>query len=1043
MISFFTKHPTAANLLMAMLLIMGLVAIPTLQRETFPNFIVPLVNISIAYPGATAGEVEEAVIQRVEDAVDGVAYVKEVTAKAQEGVGVITVEAEEDADFQAFLGEVKTQIEAINDFPDQVEEPIIETSGDKQQVVSIAVTGDLNETDLKAYSEMVKDRLQQLPDISLVSISGFSDHQLRIEVPTARLLSLGLSPSQLADRVAGQSLDMAAGTMETDERNLVVRLMEERRRPEALRNLVIAGNRDGGEVRLGDIATISDRFDLDEAKVLFNGRRAAMLKIEKTTNQDALTIYDRVTQFVETEQAQAPHGVTLTITRDLTSISRDRLQMLIKNAWQGLLLVFFTLWLFFNWRLSFWVTMGLPVSFLGAFFILPQIGMTINMITMVGLLLALGLLMDDAIVIAENVATHLRKGENAMESVINGVSEVKAGVISSFITTIAVFGPITMLSGNLGKVLRVMPIVLIVVIFVSLIEAFLILPNHLAHSMSHPNALKVPPWRQRFDAGFERLREKVVGRLVDRAIHYRYLTLGLVIAVFVGSLAMFAGGILKFQAFPSIDGEVLEARVLLPQGTPLKKTEAVVAKLVDAIKAINEEDKAVQPDGQNLVKHINVQYNQNADAGVSGTHVATVSLDLLHAETRVGTLNELKDRWRAKTGEPADVLQINYTEPNLGPAGNPIEIQIAGEDLDRMKAASHQLQSFLDTFVGVADLKDDLKPGKPELQVRLKEGTYGLGITAASVAEQLRTAYFGRTAREIQVNQETYEIDVRLDQEDRNSITDLESFYVTLPNGRQTQLTAIAEVSMEGRGYGRINRMNGRRSLTITGDVDTDKANVAELMRTLKSAFLPQFKADYPDLTMKIKGESEESGDTGSSLMRGMILGLTAVFVLLSFQFESYREPLIVMSAIPLSLVGAIWGHLLMGYPFTMPSALGFVSLMGVVVNDSILLVTFIKNRRAEGQDIIEAARGAARDRFRAVLLTSLTTIAGLMPLLTETSMQAQIMIPLAISLIFGMAASTVLVLVVVPTLFTIVYRNEPAPAPETPMPMPTPNPTT
>ncbi len=1031
MINFFTKHPTAANLMMVMFLIMGLVAIPTLQRETFPNFVVPLVNISIAYPGATAGEVEEAVIQRVEDAVDGVAYVKEVTGKAQEGVGVITVEAEEDADFQAFLGEVKTQIEAINDFPDLVEEPIIETSGDKQQVISIAVTADLSETELKAYSESLKDRLQQLPDISLVSISGFSDHQLRIEVPTARLQALGLSPSQLADRIAGQSIDMATGTLETDERNLVVRLLEERRRPSELRDLVIAGNREGAEVRLGDIATITDRFDLDEAKVLFNDRRAAMITIQKTTNQDALTIYDRVTEFVAQEQTQAPHGVTLTLTRDLTSISRDRLQMLLKNAWQGLLLVFFTLWLFFDRRLSFWVTMGLPVSFLGAFFILPLIGMTINMITMVGLLLALGLLMDDAIVIAENVATHLRKGENPVESVINGVSEVKAGVISSFITTVAVFGPITMLSGNLGKVLRVMPIVLIVVIFVSLIEAFFILPNHLAHTMSAPGALEIPPWRARFNAGFERLREAVVGRTVDLAIRYRYLTLGSVVAVFLISLAMFAGGVLKFQAFPSIDGEVLEARVLLPQGTPLQQTEAVVTQLVDAIKAINEEDKKRQPGGADLVRNINVQYNQNADAGVGGTHVATVSLDLLEAETRVGTLAALKDRWRERTGEVADVLQINFTEPNLGPAGNPIELRISGPDLDRMKAAAHDIKTYLDGFVGVADLKDDLKPGKPELQIRLREGTYGLGISAAAIAEQLRTAYFGRTAREIQVNNETYEIDVRLDHNDRNSIEDLESFYVSLPNGRQTQLAAIADIQSHGRGYGRINRVDGRRGVTITGDVDTDKANVAELMGTLKREFLPQFSEQYPDLSLTIKGESEESGDTGASLMRGMVLGLTAVFILLSFQFESYTEPLIVMSAVPLSLIGAIWGHLLMGYPFTMPSALGFVSLMGVVVNDSILLVTFIKNRRAEGESLIDAARGASRDRFRAVLLTSLTTVAGLLPLLLETSLQAQIMIPLAISLIFGMSAATVLVLVVVPTLFTIFYRDQPQTTPE------------
>jgi len=1015
-IKLFAAHPTAANLLMILFLALGIAALPDLEKETFPDFADLEVVVTVPYPGATAAEVEEAICRRIEDAVDGISFIDEVIAEARENLARVTVTMVKGADFQGFMGDVKTEVEAIDDFPDLAETPVISSRGDKQQVVSIAVSGEMPVTELKDYSEDLKDRLQRLDEVSLVRLQGFSERQIRIEVPAERLAGLGLSPASLASRIANQSLNLPAGALETEAGTLVVRLEEERRNPSGFESLVVAAGPSGAEVRLGEIAEITERFETDETKIELSGRRAAMLVIEKTADQDALEVHDAVSDFLAGERKRVP-GIELELTRDLTSITRDRLEMLAKNAWQGLLLVFFTLWLFFSIRMAFWVTMGLPVSFLGAFFLFPILGVSVNMITMVGLLLALGLLMDDAIVIAENVATHIKRGENVLQSVAAGVGEVKYGVLSSFLTTVAVFGPITMLDGNIGQILRVMPVVLILVLAVSLVEAFLILPNHLSHSLGHgkQHASRFRVW---FDDRLDRFRERVLGRIVDWAVAHHAFTVALTIAVFLISLAMLAGGVLKFQAFPSIDGDVIEARLQMPQGTPLARTERLVDRIEAAIREVGAEMADRQPEGMDLIRNIITQYDTNPTTGERGAHVADISIDLLEAERREGTVDEILSRWREKVGAPTDVVSLIFTEPALGPTGYAIEIRLIGEDLDQLKAASRSLQSWLDSFVGVRDLQDDLHPGKPEVGVRVREGALSQGLSSAELARQLRGAYQGMVAREIQVGDAAYEIEVRLPPTDRDAMSDLQTFHVSLPGGESAPLETVARIVPADRGFGSIIRIDGRRTVTVRGDVDTRSANVNELIAALEREFVPRLAVDFPGIDWSVEGESAEAAETAGSLGRGFLFGLLAIFLILSFQFRGFREPLIVMAAIPASLIGVIWGHLLLGYPLTMPSMMGFVSLMGVVVNNSILLVTFIRNHLADGAAAHEALAGASRDRFRAILLTTLTTVAGLLPLLAEQSLQAQILIPLAISLIFGLLTSTVLVLIVIPCLF-------------------------
>jgi len=1018
MIRFFAAHPTASNLLMLFLMVIGLTSLPKLKRETFPDFTPGEIQITVPYPGASPEDIEESVCLLIENAIDGINDVEEVRCQAMENSAVAVAKMTDSGDFQRFLDDVKTEVEAIDDFPDQAEAPIIRQLSRTDAVASIAVTGPMSVTDLKAYAEQLKARLLLYPHISQVSIAGFSQHQFQVRVSNRALLQYGLSVSDLAQVIEQQSLNLPAGSIESQDRDYLIRFMDQRRSPRELADLVVLGASDsGGEVKLGDIADIQDRFELDEDKMLFNGQRAALLQVTKTKAQDTLTVMGSIRAFIDEQHQVAPPGVQFTITQDRSSIVSDRLNMLITNGIQGLILVFLVMWLFFRLRFAFWVAMGLPVSFLGGLFVMTLMGQSINMISMVALLIATGLLMDDAIVISENIAAQLKKGRKALDAAVTGTVEVMPGVISSFLTSTAVFLPMAFLSGDMGKVLQVIPAVLIAVLAISLIEAFFILPHHLAHSLLHHAEAPNGHFRQRFEEKVDWVRNQLLGKTIDRIIEWRYLFLGLVIALFLTSVGMVAGGILKFQAFPDIEGDSIEARILLPQGTPLWRTEEVVAQLTSALERVN--DFYTEPGSPDLVAETSIQYNQNLDANETGAHVATIRADLLGSEQRRQRLDEILQRWRTETGTVADVLTVNFKEPTLGPAGRAIEIRLMGEDLDRLKLASLELQDWLRNYRGVVDLSDDQRPGKPELRLRLREGSYALGLNASMIASQLRAGFYGSTADEIQLGPESYEIDVSLDDRDKSSLDDLREFRILTGSGDQVPLGSI--VTMETtRGVARINRINGQRTVTLTGDVDTEQGNVSQILRDTEAKLMPELRQRYPDIRISLKGQSSESAETGSSMANGFLIGLVGIFILLSFQFRSYIEPLAVMSVIPLALIGVIWGHLLMGLELSMPSMMGAISLAGIVVNDSILLVVFLKMRAREGHPIPKAAKMASRERFRAVLLTSLTTVAGLTPLLAETSLQAQVMIPLAASIIFGLMASTLLVLLVVPALFSV-----------------------
>ncbi len=1018
MMRYFAGHPTIANLLMLLFFAVGLAATPSMQRETFPRIDGRMVQISIAYPGARAEDIEEAICKRIEDAVASVDNVYEVQCEARENLALSVIEMVEGNDLERFFSDVTAEVEAIDDFPDKAEAPILNILGRTDFVADIALTGPADPTQLKAYAEDLKARMLASGGIPKVDIEGFSDHQIRIELSDIVLRQYGLSLNDVAGKISRQSLDLPAGTIETSDGDILIRVAEERKRLYDFLDLIVISGTAGGQVRLGDIATITDRFDLDEEKTLFNGKRAAILKITKTQNEDTLNVIDAVRTFIEQENKTAPPSVSLSITNDGSSIVRDRLQLLVTNGLMGLGLVLLVMLLFFGFNYSFWITMGLPVSFMGAFAIMVGLGYTLNMFTMVALLMVIGLLMDDAIVISENIAAHSEKGADPVDAAVKGTMQVMPGILSSFGTTACIFGSLAFLKGDIGAILKIVPVVMLAVLIVSLIEAFLILPNHLSHALAKSRDEK-PYLMRKTDDFVEWMRERVVGRFVDLTVSWRYLTTGIAIAALLLSVTAMTGGILTFTPFPNLEGNTIEARLLMPQGTPLPRTEATILQLTTALEGMNSELRKNETDEKSLLKNVTVLFNQNKDAFEQGKHLATIRVDLIASEDRNSRNDAILSLWRQKAGILTDVLTLKFAEPTDGPGGKAIEVRLLGRDLQTLKVASLDLQSWLRRYKGVDDISDDLRPGKPEFSVRLRESATSLGLDSRTIADQLRSAFFGRTISNVQLGPESYEIDVRLRSKDKDSLADLDYFTISTTAGDQIPLSSVADIS-RARGYSRINRINGVRTVTISGELDSLVTNTNEVLADMQKRFIPEFLKRHPTVKLSLEGENKETGKTQKSMVIGFAMGLVGVFLLLSFQFRSYIEPLVVMIVIPFAFIGAVGGHMFMGIDFTMPSMLGFVALAGVVVNDSILLINFIKEHHGPDATVAQAAPMAARSRFRAILLTSLTTVAGLLPMLAETSLQAQILIPLVTSLAFGLIASTILVLFVVPAIYAI-----------------------
>lgn len=1029
MIRYFARHPTAANLLMVVFVLLGLVALPDLRRESYPVFEPSQIRISASYPGADAEIVDETLVQTIEEAIAGLDGVASLTSQAREGSASITVEVDDEVPIADVLADVKSAVDSLRDLPPDLDPPRVTAVSRRSPVASIAVTGPMSAQDLKLYCEQLRRELLRDENIAQVSLSGFSTHQIRIQLKQAALARHGLSVADVASAVQAQSVDAPIGTIERAGGDILVRYSDKRTSVDELAELVVKGEASGAELRLGDLAEIRDTFAVEEEQTQFNGQRACTLGISKTAWQDSLEVLGAVERFLADQEVRKPTGVTLTLTQNMAAGISDQIGLLFTNAWQGLLLVLVTLWLFFHVRLAFWVAVGLPVSVLGSLWALGQLGQTINMMTMMGMLVALGLVMDDAIVLAENFAAHRERG--ASPSSVKWVKEVSAGIVSSLLTTIAVFVPLMGIEGRIGRVLQVIPVVLVAVLVVSLLEAFLILPNHLAHTFAHVDPTKKSRAREWFDTRFARFRERRLGGAVDFAVRHRWATLGLVVALLFASFGMVTSGRLRYVAFPSAEGDVAEFRLALPPGAPLERTQQEVDRVVAAAWRVSEKLTPEQPEQKPLVRNVSARFNYNPDVtDESGPHLATVSVDLLGIEERTTTLSAFSQAWRKEVGPLSSSAVSKFAEATRGgPAGNPIEVEIQCEDLDRAKEVSQRIQDWFMQNPGVFDMGDDLDPGSEQVRVRLRPGAGSTGLTGNAVAQQVRSALSGVSAQNFFSKGEEYELYIELEHRARDTLADLEYLPIAVAPGVNMPLGSIATIEVTSS-FARLSRRDGSRTVTVTGNINEEEANAAEVMGRFMAEVAPELEREFPDVRLTAGGAAKQSAEALNSMFTRMAIGLFAVFTLLSLQFRSFIAPVVVMAAIPFAFVGVVWGHLLMGMPLSSQSVFGVIAISGVVVNDSILLMEFINRARVRGAAPLAAAGQASRDRFRAVLLTSATTIAGLFPLMFETSRHAQSLVPVAVSIVFGLMASTVLVLIVIPAIYAVLSDLGLAPVP-------------
>ena len=942
MIRWFAGHPTAANLLLLLLLAAGLFAAPGLKRETFPDYRPVEVSVEVVYRGASAADVEDAVCRRLHDAIKGVDYLDELVCVAQDNLARATATMLSGGDAIRFLTDIDTEVNALTDLPARAEPPVVRELHRSDLVAAVAVSGDVSPNQLEDYALQLEERIMTLPGVAQVVLQGLSQRQWQVEVPRAVLAQYGLSAGDLAVRLRQQSIDVPLGTLETPDRDVLLRFTDQRRSLRELADLVVVAGAAGGELTLGEIASLREVGEQPEAKVLFNGERAVVLEVSKTLRDDTLAVLDEVSALVAAERQRLDGRLQLALTQDMTSIVRERLAMLVSNGVAGLALLILVMALFFRPRLALWAVLGLPVAFAGAFFVMSVSGLSLNMITLVALLMAIGIVMDDAIVIADNIAVQAQRGLPPLRAVVDGTVQVLPGVMSSFLTTVWVFAPLSFLAGELGAVLEVLPVVLIAALFASLIEAFWVLPHHLKGSVASLRSGERWRLRQGFDRRFEALRERV-GRLADASARWRHAVLGAVLLILLGTAGFLAGGHISTEAMPDMDGDTLEARLLLPQGTPLARTERAAQHVVAALRQLDERLTPQQPDGAALVAAVQVRFNYNPSALESGAHVATVMVDLLSAEHRTVTLDELTAAWRQQIGDIPGLASLIIQEPGFGPAGVPLEVRLQGAELDDLKAAALDVAGHLAGYEAVYNIIDDLRPGKPQRTFTLTHGALALGLTAETVASQLRAAFLGDIADTQRIGRRDVEVLVCQDTRDRDSLDDLAEQTIVLPDGRQVPLEVVVQ-TQDRRDWAMITRVDGRRTVTVQANVDVRAASAQAIVNAMRADWLAGFRQRHPDVALSFEGQVARSAETGGSIVRGLLIGLLGIYVILSFQFRSYAEPVIVMLAIPLAFVGALWGHVLLGWHISMPSLIGAASLAGIVVNDAILLISSSKS---------------------------------------------------------------------------------------------------
>ena len=1018
MIRYFAHHPTAANLLMLAVISLGVMSSTRLTRSLFPEFEVPVIQIVTPYPGASADEVELSICRRIEEQIEGIEGIKRVESLAREGIAVTTVSLTDNVTPSNVRSRVDEEIAKLTDLPDLAEETIVELLDLQLDVLNVAISGELAERDLLAYAEQLRTELLLLDDVSDIEIIGFTDRALRIEVWEDAMIAHGLSLGDIANAIRRQSLDMPGGDVTVGDREITVRMTDQARQIEKFEEVTVVSNTTGANIPLRSLAEVHDSFEDVWDYSTYNGRRAAHLRVGTKSKQDVLVVANRVKAYLAMNSSRFPESLGIGVWIDNSTILQGRWSMLVENITLGVFLVFLTLWFFLNGRLAFWVAIGIPISFLGTLWVIDFYGMPIDMISMIGLIVAVGLIVDDAIVISENVYAHRKRGARGLEAAVNGTSEVAAGVIASMVTTTAIFLPMLMLKGMHGKILNVIPFCVIIALAVSLVEAFLILPKHLSHSLPKQGT-NPGGFRTRIDAFVDFVRDDVYGRVLDYSLGNRLVAFAAVAALSIAAAGLVIGGRLNFRPMPDMDAKWVIASIVMPEGTISERTKEVVQEVEAALDDVNEKFSPDEVAAESLIQHVATFYGSQPQGTRRGPHIAEVWIEMIDTEFRVARIDDVSRYWKDQVGDIADVEELTFKQPKLGPELPVIQIALLGDDLSVLSEAGRQLRGVLKEFSGVKNIQSDLLPGKEEVRIQLKRSAHALGVTSEMVANQLRAGLFGQHVQQFQRGDEIVDVSVVLHPDDRSSLADLEYFQILIPNGSHLSLYEVVDYEVV-RGYSSISRLDGQSVVHITADVDPALGNAAMILSDLQKNTFDVLREDFPGISTRIRGETEEVAEMLNSAVEGAVIGMIGIFIVLSVTFRSYLEPAIVLLAIPLGIIGVIVGHYLLGMDLSTFSIIGLISLAGILVNDSIVMVEFIKLRLAEGIPPTDAFARAGRERFRAVVLTTATTTLGLMPMLLETSLQATVFKGLVVAIIFGELFSTAMILILIPCSYSL-----------------------
>lgn len=1022
MISWFARNSVAANLLMVSIILGGLIAITKgVRLEVFPPVEPDTINVTVPLRGATPEDVELGVAVRIEEAVQDLQGIDRIRSQSVEGSTRVQIEIDADYDARELLDDIKSRVDAINTFPADTEKPVISLALRRFDVISVVVAGDYSEEEIRLFAEQVRDELMRFDIITQAELDSVRAYEIAIEASADRLREFNVTLADIAEAVRGSSVDASGGNVRTEGGDVLIRSKGQAYRRGDFESIVVKTNADGSIVRVSDIATVVDGFEENSLRSMFNGKHAAFISVSRTGNQSAIAISDAVKQYVADKQGDLPAGIALDYWDDDSQRLKDRLGILSSSALQGSLLVILLLTLFLRPAIAMWVFLGIPISFLGAFILMSIFDISLNMMSAFGFIIVLGIVVDDAIVTGENVYKHMQAGDTGLSAAIQGTRQVAIPVTFGILTTVAAFMPLAFIEGRLGTWFAPVPLVVIPVMLFSLIESKLILPAHLKHvtlQKTESGDTGFQAWQRRFADGFEEKILRHYKPALEFALKHRYSTLASFVGVLLIMIMLISSGWTRFVFFPEIESETGRATLTMPVGTPFEVTARHADRMVEAAQFLQEKYKdAAPPPG--LITNI-FSSTGSGGGGSNGTHLASVQFETAPRQTRNTdlTVTDLVNEWRRLVGPVPGAEAINFRATWFRP-GSPIDVQFSGNSLDDLSRIGDELKQRLATYPGVYEIEDSLSDGKEELRIELSPQGHLLGLTRAEIVRQVGQAFKGLEAQRIQRGRDDIRVLVRFPINERDTLSSLNEMLITAPNGRQIPLANVALLN-PGKGPSQITRIDRYRVLNVTADIDKDNTNMTVLQADLRS-FLDSALARYPGISYDMEGEQREQRESFGSLETGLIALLFAIYCLLALPLKSYVQPLIVMAVIPFGIIGAVIGHWIMGHPISFLSSLGLMALTGVVVNDSLVLVDYINQQHRAGEKLFDAVRRAGVARFRPVMLTSLTTFFGLMPLLMERSSAAQFLIPMAISLGFGILFATLITLILVPTNIMIV----------------------